>query len=188
MSIVLATPPRHVTATFERAMAAIPHQPGHLASNKTYRHLPPLIRLTMTSAEARNEDVQRARAVGWRFLIEDDQGFGVVDLADTNDKTFSSFRRHDFAIAYARTLATVDGEFGSDKEMWELYSLEIPSLAASSLVSRRSGLVLLHVVMMSGRFEQSGAKMSPESFFAEVFRSKRNAPSNSPDEDPSPKI
>lgn len=145
MPFLIENAPPHLHPKFVTAMASLACSPLHDPENVEYQYFGPFPKKFLLQWPTSESDISLAPRAGWQYLIEDDQGFAVMDLSDSDEGSFSRVRRGRFARAYHDALAAMERALEGTTEDAVVEFLEMPVSFSSTMILKGSTLELFPV-------------------------------------------
>jgi hypothetical protein len=149
MAIAMQQAPTSVSEKFNRAMRILAGAPGRHRAGAEYRHIGPFPKKVLEAIPRSEACLASPYAMGWQYLLHDEEGYGILDISNQADGSYSSFRRGSFARGYLEALeaAQADASSGQDHE---LEIVEIPS-AFTLVVTVRTDELKLYPAYFKGK-------------------------------------
>ncbi|WP_028748281.1 hypothetical protein [Rhizobium mesoamericanum] len=150
MTIGILEAPSSVGEKFDRAMRILAGVPGRDRAGTQYRHIGPFPERVLEAIPRSEADLASPYAMGWQYLLHDEEGFGVLDISNKADGSYSSFRRGSFALGYLDALEAAQAEASGSLDMCELEVVEIPS-AFTLMIAMRTKELKLYPAYFRGK-------------------------------------
>ncbi|CDZ72001.1 Hypothetical protein NGAL_HAMBI2610_36170 [Neorhizobium galegae bv. orientalis] len=179
MPLAIRNAPSSIDEKFARGMNILAGSPGHDSKNTSYSHIGPFPKRVLASLPRTAADLDSAAGSGWQYLVNDAQGYGVVDISNKPNGTYSAFRRGDFAAAYHEALAIVDYHASGAEEVFELEVVEIPT-EFTCVITLRGQELEFYPAYLRGR------RLVPDRRTLEEFQALASGASHQSNSGPSP--
>ncbi|MNU71349.1 hypothetical protein D3C71_607770 [compost metagenome] len=163
MTIAIKEAPTSVGEKFSRAMRILAAAPGRHRAGLEYRHIGPFPKKVLEAIPRSEADLASPYAMGWQYLLHDEEGYGVLDISNQSNGTYSSFRRGSFALGYLEALEAAQAEASGSQDVHELEIVEIPS-AFTLVITVRADEMKLYPAYFRGK------RLVPQSMTAEELQ------------------
>ena len=150
MTIAIREAPTLIGAKFDRAMTILAAMPGRNHSSTEYRHIGPFPRRVLEGIPRSEADLAAPYSMGWQYLVQDADGYGVLDISGKPEGSYSSFRRGSFALGYFEALEAAQADASSTPGVHELEIVDIPS-AFTLLITMRAQELTLYPAFFRGK-------------------------------------
>lgn len=131
-------------------MSILAAAPGRHRAGTEYRYIGPFPKRVLQAIPRSVVDLASPYAMGWQYLLQDEEGLGVLDISNQADGSYSSFRRGKFALGYLDALEVAQAEASASPDIHELEIVEIPS-AFTLMITMRTKELKLYPAYFQGK-------------------------------------